>query len=130
MEVIMEKGITMPTNAVCLECGDPIAYGRLDKKFCSSACKNRYHNRETHDRHSVRLRVVNILDRNYSILESLLAMKTTSIKLCDISLMGFNKEFMTSCRKAGSHMECWCFDICYYCTATRICNVTIAMSRR
>ena len=126
----MEKGITMPATAVCLECGDPIAYGRMDKKFCSAACKNRYHNKVARDRHSVRLKVVNILERNYAILESLAEMGTTSIRIADISLMGFNKEFMTSCRKAGSHMECWCFDISYICTATRIFNIVRPASRR
>ena len=125
----MEKEITLPPNAVCLECGDAIVYGRLDKKFCSTACKNRYHNRTSHDRRSVHLRVMNILDRNYSILDSLLDMNTTSIRLNDISLMGFNKEFMTSCRKAGSHMECCCFDIKYCCTAARIFNISKMAAR-
>lgn len=119
----MEKDISLPVKAVCLECGDTIAYGRMDKKFCSVTCKNRYHNRFAHDRKSVRLRILNILDRNYTILETLLDMNTTSIKLSDVSLMGFNKEFMTSCRRAGSHMECRCFDVKYCCTATRIFNI-------
>ncbi len=30
----------------CLHCQKPIKSGRADKKFCTDACKNEYHNTE------------------------------------------------------------------------------------
>ena len=30
---------------VCLECGDKIKYGRMDKKFCCDECKVRHNNK-------------------------------------------------------------------------------------
>lgn len=121
--MIMMDDLKIPASAVCLECGDSIAYGRIGKKFCSSACKNRYHNRCTHEQRSIKLRVLNTLDRNYAILESLLNENRTSIPIGDAAVRGFNKEFVTSSRRVGSHVECGCYDIKYFCSSTRLFNI-------
>ena len=31
-------------DKLCLECGDKL-FGRIDKKFCSDACRNAYNNK-------------------------------------------------------------------------------------
>jgi predicted nucleic acid-binding Zn ribbon protein len=108
---------------VCLECGDVIGYGRTDKKFCSEKCKNRWHNRKQHNSRTTRARVVGILDKNYSILDRLLKLGITTMSLGDLAQLGYNKEIVTSYHKVGSHDEYRCFEIRYYCTATKIFNL-------
>lgn len=108
---------------LCLECGEEIEYGRHDRKFCCQECKNRYHNRQHHYRRTVHLRIIGILNKNYEILNRLLMADVTSINLGDLSQMGYNPGFVTSCRKVRGHEECRCFDIRYFSTATRIFNI-------
>ena len=108
---------------VCLECGDEIAYGRSDKKFCSSSCRYRYHNEKYHNSRNVRLRIMGTLDRNYAILEKLLKLEIRSISLGDLAQMGYNKEFVTSCHRIGGHEEYRCFDIKYRCSDSRVFSI-------
>ena len=116
----MDYQETIPDRPVCLECGDEIVYGRRGKKFCSDSCKNNYHNRMHHYSRSVRLRILGILDRNYSVLDKLVKLKITTVSLGDLAQMGYNKEFVTSYHKVGGHDEYRCFDIKYCCSSTRI----------
>ena len=116
----MDYRETIPDRPVCLECGDEIVYGRRGKKFCSDSCKNAYHNRMQHHSRSVRLRIMGILDRNYSVLDRLIKLKISSVSLGDLAQMGYNKEFVTSYHKVGGHDEYRCFDIKYCCSSTRI----------
>ena len=110
-------------RAVCLECGDEIVYGRKGRKFCSEECKNTYHNRKHHHSRTVRLRILGILDRNYSVLEKLLRLDIRSVSLGDLALMGYNKEFVTSYHKVGSHDEYSVFDIKYCCSSSRVFRI-------
>jgi len=105
---------------VCLECGDEIAYGRIDRKFCSDGCKNRYHNRKHHYTRMVRLRILGVLERNYAILDRILRLGFHSMSLGDLAQMGYNKEYVTSYHKVGGHDEYRCFDIKYCCSSSRI----------
>ena len=106
---------------VCLECGEEITYGRPDRKFCSDSCKNRYHNSRTYSTRAVRLRVLNALDRNYNILDSLCKQGVRSISLGDLAQMGYNMEYVTSHHKvAGGHNEYRCFDIKYCLSQTKV----------
>lgn len=104
----------------CLECGADIPYGRIDRKFCSPQCKNRFHNKKySFNRSNIR-RVTNALERNYEILLKLIKCNVTTLSLGDLALMGFNKEYVTSVRKEKGHNEYRCFDIKYICSETRI----------
>ena len=53
----------------CLECGAKIV-GRIDKKFCSDACRNAYNNRINKDSKNLIRNTNNRLRRNYRILET------------------------------------------------------------
>ena len=119
----MNYSETTPERAVCLECGDEIVYGRKGRKFCSEECKNSYHNRKHHYSRTVRLRILGILDRNYSVLEKLLRLDIRTISLGDLAQMGYNKEFVTSYHKVGSHDEYRVFDIKYCCSASRVFHI-------
>ena len=111
------------TGTACLECGTPV-YGRKDKHFCCTSCKNRYHNREQRQQKDVRLTTMTALSRNYEILEALLKEKVTSMSLSDLAQMGFRPEYVTGHRKGlYRHEEYACFDIRYYRSSTKIFNV-------
>lgn len=107
----------------CLECGNAIEYGRQDKKFCSSKCRNDYHNHKGHDQRAYHARVTGILNRNYKILRSLVEAGETSAELGDLVQWGFNPEFMTYNRKSVGRNECHCFEIKYYMSPSKIFNI-------
>ena len=108
----------------CLECGDTIAYGRSDKKFCSENCKNRHHNHQSRSSRSLKRRVTAMLERNYEVLDELVRSGIESVRLSDVILMGFNPSYATSFRKLRSHQEYLCFDIRYIMTPSRLCSIS------
>ena len=109
----------------CLECGDPIPYGRSDRKYCCDACRHRYHNRESRRWHRRYARIIGILEKNYGLLERLIRLGVESTLKSDLVQMGYNLDFLTSCRKVGRRMVCRCFDIRYEETESRIRNISI-----
>ena len=119
----MEYKTTEGTRCNCLECGSGI-YGRTDKKFCSSVCKNSYYNRQYRDIKRLKRRIVETLHSNYSILDSILKLGTTTIGLEDLHLMGFDSSCMSGHAKGrNGHEEYFCFDISYFMSATKIFNI-------
>ena len=107
----------------CLECGDPIRYGRQGRKFCSPQCKNSYNNRKGRDSRNVRSRVRNALDKNYAILRSLVRMHVESIDLLSLTAMGFNENLVTSYSKSRCHTLYMCYDIKYFKSDMRIYSI-------
>ena len=107
----------------CLECGHPIVYGRIDKKFCSDSCKNRYHNRESSQFLRVHSKVIHTLDKNYRILTHCIDKGIVSIDLRDLIQWGFNPEYVTGVHKARMKTENRCFDIKYLRSDNRIYNI-------
>ncbi|MBQ9192629.1 MAG: hypothetical protein IJ156_02795 [Bacteroidales bacterium] len=108
----------------CLECGDPIPYGRSDRKYCCDKCRHRWHNRETRRLHRRNARIIGILEKNYGILEHLLKIGVDSVLKTDLVQMGFTLDFLTSCRKVGRRMVCRCFDIRYEETESQVRNLS------
>lgn len=111
----------------CLECGHEL-YGRPDRKFCSSVCKNHWHNRKNHSARAFRVKILNALEKNYSILEKLLRLNMHSMDNSDLVQLGFKPEYFTSFRKVGIHSECRCFDIRYYRSTTKIWRIERTIS--
>ena len=118
-----KAGIRFDSRNICLQCGEVISYGRMDKKFCCSACKNKYHNMIYHSSRSAKRLILGVLERNYTVLDKLLKQDMTSISLGDLAQMGYNKEFVTSWHKVGCHSEYRCFDIKYCCSESRIFRI-------
>lgn len=108
---------------VCLECGDRIRYGRIDKKYCCDDCRTRHHNAMAKKSRSFRRRVMKILLRNYDVLDGLIRSGIESIDLLDITAMGFAPGFVTSCSRSGKHDLYSCFDIKYIMTRTRVYSI-------
>ena len=107
----MQYKIEKNGDGCCLECGDAITYGRPDKKFCSTSCKNRWHNREGKGVRIYKLRVRNALDRNYMILNDLLKAGVKRMDLLQLRGLGYDPGFVTSMDLSGRRREFMCYDI-------------------
>ena len=59
-------------NKECPECGEVIK-GRVDKKFCSDACRNAYNNKQNADTTNYVRNINNILRKNRRILEDFIS---------------------------------------------------------
>ena len=121
----MKYGIEEKDEKVCLECGNVIRYGRNDKKFCCSKCRNDYHNHQGHDLRAYHARVMGILNKNYGILRTLIESGRTSIPLGDLVQWGFNPDFVTGNRKVIGRNECHCYEIKYYMSTSKIFNIEV-----
>lgn len=125
----LQEGEIPSRKENCLECGDPIVYGRHDKKFCSAECKNRYHNRKSKSSKAAVRRADTSLSRNYEILSLLLRQGVRDLPLADIVAMGFNISYITSFAQCGGVMVHYCYDISYRMTRTRICDIVKVQAR-
>ena len=110
---------------VCLECGDKIRYGRIDKKFCCEECKTRHYNNLARGSRAYRRKVMTNLTRNYQILEQLIKSGEVSAELTDLISAGFNPDAVTGFHKNRFKSdEYWCFDIKYKMTDSRIYSMS------
>ena len=119
----MKYGIPAEDPVHCLECGDPIPYGRSDRKYCSDRCRNRWHNREYRRWRRQFSGIIDTLLQNHLILDRLLKMGVDFVAKTELTQLGFRVDYVTSCRKVGRHMECGCFDIRYRETEGRIVHL-------
>ncbi len=94
----------------CPECGKPI-FGRVDKKFCSDACRNAHNNRTNSDATNYVRNVNNILRKNRRIMQELNPdgkLKTHRDKLI---AKGFSFEYFTNVYKTKAGQEYrFCYD--------------------
>lgn len=79
----------------CLECEERIV-GRIDKKFCSDACRNAYNNRINKDSKNLIRNTNNRLRKNYRILEVLNPKKKTKCSRAKLIEKGFDFNYFTS----------------------------------
>lgn len=82
-------------NKQCPECGTKIV-GRIDKKFCSDACRNSFNNRINKDSKNLIRNVNNRLRKNYRILEALNPDQKTKTSRSKLIEMGFDFNYLTS----------------------------------
>lgn len=109
----------------CLECGKEMAYGRPDRKFCSSRCKNKFHNHTGQTPRLTKLRVQHTLDRNYKILNTFLAAGLTSVPIATLVVMGFNPMYSTCVIHSGRTHTYMCFDIKYSMSCARVYQMEV-----
>ena len=81
-------------NQICLECGDAIL-GRIDKKFCSDACRNTYNNKLNRDSSNLMKNINNGLRKNYRILVELNTIGKTKVSRNKLISKGFDFHFLT-----------------------------------
>ena len=120
MKYILEE--TVPH---CLECGDPLPYGRKDQKFCCKSCKNRHHNREARRWRFRYASVIGILEKNHDILRHLIQIGVRSIPKEEPIQLGYRIGFVTSSGREGRRTVCRCFDIVFFDTETRIAGLAM-----
>ena len=109
----------------CLECGNPLPYGRKDRKYCSPACKNRSHNREARQWRFRYASVLGILEKNHDILRHLIQIGVRSIPKEELAQLGYRLGFVTSSGRKGSRTVCRCFDIVFTDMETRISGLAV-----
>lgn len=107
----------------CLECGEKMGYGRTDRKFCCSACKNKYNNRRIRNERIVRLRTDSAIERNYRILSHLLEMNVCSAGIRELEAMGFKREYSTGFHQSRGHLKMCCYDIEYKVSENKIYGI-------
>ncbi len=78
----------------CPECGEKIM-GRVDKKFCSDACRNAYNNRLNRDSYNLVRQINHVLRKNRRILEALTPEGTTKVTKSKLTEQGFNFKYFT-----------------------------------
>lgn len=108
----------------CLECGDEILYGRSDKKFCSSSCRNAYNNRLASIGPGGKRHILNRIESNYAILHTLLLLGRTSVSVRELDALGYDKKYVTFHDKVKGHDMFRCFDLSYYQSASKIFGLT------
>lgn len=85
----------MVDKRTCPECGE-IIKGRIDKKFCSDACRNAYNNKQNADVTNYVRNINNILKRNRRILEELAPEGKASVPKTKLTEKGFDFGFFTN----------------------------------
>lgn len=87
---------------LCPECGTKIV-GRIDKKFCSDACRNSYNNKFNKDSKNLIRNTNNRLRKNYRILEALNPDQKTKTFRAKLIEKGFDFNYFTNIQttKAG-----------------------------
>lgn len=104
------------TTKLCLECGDPVGKGRIDRKFCSVECKNKYHNKESYSGKISTARIKKILAKNRKILKKIAVRKDADqIQKERLLKEGFDFDYHTHFRisKVKQYQYTICFDYGY-----------------
>ncbi len=101
----------------CLNCGKPITKGRLDKKFCDSACKDACNNEIKEAERGEINKIELILKRNRRVLKKLYDPKTVEKKVTREMLIreGFEFGFLThiAVTRTKSNEITFCYDYGY-----------------
>lgn len=114
----------MEKEQYCLECGKPI-YGRPDKKFCSSNCKNGWHYQESAGYLRLKNWTISALSRNHHILLELMRRGEARCNLSELKMRGFTEGLVTSyIEDSGKDKRYACYDILYTQSPTEIYDIS------
>lgn len=97
------------TVNLCLSCQKEI-HGRIDKKYCSSYCRNDFHNQQNRDSSAYIRRVNNILRKNRRILAKFNPKGKSKVKESVLLEEGYNFGFHTNVyntKKGGKYYFCY-----------------------
>ena len=77
----------------------------------------------TNGKTSVTTILKSVLEKNYKILSGLLHENRLSVDFAELSLLGYNPEFVTTFHKTAGRTQCSCYDIMFMISAERIYNI-------
>ena len=109
----------------CLECGNPLPYGRKDRKYCCPACKNRSHNRDARQWRIRYASVISVLQKNHDILRHLVQVGIRTIAKEDLVQLGYRLGFVTSSGREGCRTVCRYVVIVFVDMDTRISGIAL-----
>ena len=106
----MEKVNLTEEERNCPECDKPI-FGRIDKKFCSDACRNAHNNRSNSDTNNYVRNVNNVLRKNRRILLDLNPKGKSKTHRDKLVAKGFRFDYFTNTyvTKAGQEYR-YCYE--------------------
>ncbi|MDX1653167.1 MAG: hypothetical protein R3277_11780 [Brumimicrobium sp.] len=79
----------------CLYCESTFE-GRINKKFCSTSCKNNFHNEEYRSTNSVVFNLDKILHKNRAVLKDMFSVyRSAPVALNVLKARGFDKNYHT-----------------------------------
>jgi predicted nucleic acid-binding Zn ribbon protein len=95
-KVLKMSTITTAKERCCVVC-EKVLFGRADKVFCSSRCKNHYHLTYKKEKRSAAFQIDSILTKNYQIIAGLMVPGTIQLKIAKLALekAGFNFAYFT-----------------------------------
>lgn len=104
----------MSVKRLCPEC-DEVIIGRLDKKFCSDACRNAYNNKQNSDSTNYVRNINNALRRNRRLLKEYLTGDVSKVSRKKLTDAGFNFSFYTnmSITKTNNNTYFYCYEFGY-----------------
>jgi predicted nucleic acid-binding Zn ribbon protein len=111
---MMEKDYTdindMGQSRRCPFCEKPII-GRSDKRFCSTPCRNAWHNEERKQREKIVIETNKRLKRNWNILRKLNKSGKTKVTLLQLVAAEFDFSLSTSVLTNKDGRTYWfCYD--------------------
>lgn len=113
----------MNKDRKCEYCGD-VFTGRVDKRFCDSACRNAYHNDRNAGKFVAFRPVISRLKTNYRLLQ-LMEQESGRVKVQDLSRLGFSFDTVTHLSEQPEGLTKCCFDLAY-----RVKGETVEIFRR
>jgi predicted nucleic acid-binding Zn ribbon protein len=104
----------MDKKRTCMYC-NKIFSGRIDKKYCSDACRSLYNIEQRRDKEILIKQINKILKRNREILFAMAgSAKTTYVHELDLTGKGFDYKYFTSLHQSSNgKIYYFCYDICY-----------------
>ncbi|MFP4058992.1 MAG: hypothetical protein ACOCYF_01110 [Bacteroidota bacterium] len=97
----------------CLDCGE-LLKGRIDKKFCSDACRINFHNQRNRHLNNLFRRVNLQLSRNRRLLDEFYSAGRTMLALDELRNNGFSPKYITHVEKTDHHLLYFCYDYGYF----------------
>ncbi|MCE3297250.1 MAG: hypothetical protein K0R65_2964 [Crocinitomicaceae bacterium] len=107
-----EKEKEIPLCVIC----DAKLFGRSDKRFCTTKCKNKYHAELRKNNRSVSRETLKVLFKNYQVLNSLLAENCSRYRVSKLLLQrkGFDFETVTGIEYNKNGLKLKVFNFFWY----------------
>ena len=94
----------------CLECNEPL-HGRIDKKYCSDACRNAYNNKLNTSSYNLIRKTNRILAKNHKVLSELNPNGKTTLNRSELNNKGFDFNLYTNVYKTkDGKLYHFCYD--------------------